>query len=45
MVSIPCVALVALAEKVPSEHAIELIDRWITLGIKVECLNQYPKFK
>ena len=45
MVSVPCVALAALADKVDKKQAIDLIDKWLSLGIKVECLNQYPNFK
>ena len=45
MVSIPCVGLAAVAEKIPKEQAIELIDRWLVLGLKVECFDRYPTFK
>ena len=45
MVSIPCIALAALAEKVDRDQALELINRWLAIGLKVDCFDRYPNFK
>jgi hypothetical protein len=41
MVSIPCVATAALEEKIPRELGAELLERWVQLGLKIECFRQY----
>jgi hypothetical protein len=42
MVTIPCVALKAV-EEIPKEVGVELINRWLQLGIEVECFRHYRR--
>jgi hypothetical protein len=42
MITVPCIALKAV-EEIPKEVGIELIDRWLQLGIEIGCLKYYRR--
>ena len=43
MITVPCIALKAVEEKLPKELGIELIDRWLQLGIEIGCFRHYRR--